>query len=370
MTPGDGGPGDEHAGGRGRDGGSLGDGAPAPDAFDGRTCGTADAGTDGTEAEGTEAGGRKAGGAEVESMEAAGVGREGTGPDGDATFEEHRRLLFSVAYRVLGSATKAEDVVQEAWLRWNRADRSRVADPRAYLVKLTTRVAIDELRRARADREVYVGSWLPEPIATGPDVAEDAALADSVSMAMLVVLETLSPLERSVFVLREAFGFSHAEIADALDRSEESVRQLAHRARWHVQARRPRFEPDHRLRREATERFMAAAVGGDINALMELLAPDVTLWSDGGGKVRAPRRPIHGAQKVARFFAAIAGEVPPGSATRIIEVNAGPAILVHAGGVPITVLTVDLDAETHRVAALHLIGNPDKLTGLPGTPPS
>ncbi len=283
---------------------------------------------------------------------------------GGAVFEEHRDLLFSVAYRMLGSVTEAEDVVQEAWLRWHRADRSRVQDFRAYLAKLTARVAVDQLRRARAGREVYVGSWLPEPLATGPDVAEDAALADSVSMAMLVVLETLSPLERSVFVLREAFGFSHAEIADALDRSEESVRQIAHRARRHVQARRPRFESDRRLRREAAERFMAAAVGGDINALMALLAPGVTLWSDGGGKVRAPRRPVHGAEKVARFFAAISGDVPPGSAGRITEVNGGPAILVHAGDVPITVLTVDLDPDTHRIAALHLISNPDKLTGL------
>lgn len=299
---------------------------------------------------------------------AGGTGGAGGQADGGAVFEEHRRLLFAVAYRILGSVTEAEDVVQEAWLRWDRADRSHVADPRAYLVKLTTRVAIDELRRARTDREIYVGSWLPEPLATGPDVAEDAATADSVSMAMLVVLETLSPLERSVFVLREAFGFSHAEIADALDRSEESVRQLAHRARRHVQARRPRFEPDPRLRRAATERFMAAAVGGDINALMELLAPDVTLWSDGGGKVRAPRRPIQGADKVARFFAAIAGEMPPGGAGRIIDVNGGPAILVHDGDVPITVVTVDLDPDTRRIAALHLIGNPDKLTGLPAPP--
>lgn len=284
-------------------------------------------------------------------------------------FEPHRGMLFSVAYRMLGSVAEAEDTVQEAWLRWNRADRSEIADPRSYLVKLTTRAAIDQLRRARAEREVYVGTWLPEPLVTEPDIADDAMLADSVSMAMLVVLETLSPLERTVFVLREAFGFSHAEIADVLERSEESVRQLAHRARRHVEARRPRFESDRRLRRQATERFMAAAVGGDINALMEVLAPDVTLWSDGGGKVRAPRRPIHGAEKVARFFAAVMGDVPPGSAGRIVEVNGGPALLVHVDEVPITVLTLDLDPGSRRIAALHLVGNPDKLAGLAaGTP--
>jgi RNA polymerase sigma-70 factor (TIGR02957 family) len=286
----------------------------------------------------------------------------------DDVFEEHRGLLFSVAYRILGSVAAAEDTLQEAWLRWSRVDHSTVSEPRAYLVTLTTRTAIDRLRREKAAREVYVGTWLPEPLVTGPDVAEDAALADSVSMAMLVVLETLSPLERSVFVLKEAFGFPYGEIARVLDRSEESVRQLAHRARRHVDARRPRFATDRRVRRQATERFMRAAVGGDLNALMEVLAPDVTLWSDGGGKVRAPRRPIEGADKVARFFAAIAGEIPPGAEARVIEVNGGPAILIHTADVPITVVTVELDADGDGIRTIHLIGNPDKLAAL--TPPS
>lgn len=289
------------------------------------------------------------------------------GPTSDDVFEKHRTLLFSVAYRMLGSVAAAEDTLQEAWLRWSRVDRSRVSEPRAYLVTLTTRAAIDRLRREKAAREVYVGTWLPEPLVTGPDVAEDVALADSVSMAMLVVLETLSPLERSVFVLREAFGFDHAEIARVLERSEESVRQLAHRARRHVEARRPRFETDRQVRRQATERFLAAAVGGDLNALMEVLAPDVTLWSDGGGKVRAPRRPIEGAEKVARFFAAIAAEIPPGAEVTVIEINGGPAILVHASGVPITVATVELDPDGHGIRAIHLIGNPDKLAALAPT---
>ncbi|MEV0398726.1 RNA polymerase sigma-70 factor [Actinoallomurus sp. NPDC050550] len=283
---------------------------------------------------------------------------------GDDVFEGHRTLLFSVAYRMLGSVAAAEDTLQEAWLRWSRVDRSTVTEPRAYLVKLTTRAAIDRLRREKAAREVYVGTWLPEPLLTAPDVAEEAALADSVSMAMLVVLETLSPLERSVFVLREAFGFDHAEIARVLDRSEESVRQLAHRARRHVEARRPRFEPDRQVRRRATERFLEAAVGGDLNALMEVLAPDVTLWSDGGGKVRAPRRPVEGADKVARFFAAVAGDVPPGSEFRLVEANGGPAVLVHLAGVPITVATVDIDPDGRGISAIHLIANPDKLPAI------
>jgi RNA polymerase sigma-70 factor (TIGR02957 family) len=290
-------------------------------------------------------------------------------PTSDDVFEQHRTLLFSVAYRMLGSVAAAEDTLQEAWLRWSRVDPSTVNEPRAYLVTVTTRAAVDRLRREKAAREVYVGTWLPEPLLTGPDVAEDAALADSVSMAMLVVLETLSPLERSVFVLREAFRFDHAEIARVLERSEESVRQLAHRARRHVEARRPRFETDRQVRRRATERFLAAAVGGDLNALMEVLAPDVTLWSDGGGKVRAPRRPIEGAEKVARFFAAIAGDIPPGAEAGIIEVNGGPAIFVHAAGVPITVATVELDPDGDGIRTIHLIGNPDKLTALaPDTP--
>src|SRR6266545_5853861 len=175
-------------------------------------------------------------------------------------FEEHRDLLFAVAYRMLGTAADAEDVVQDTWLRWSAADRSDVTEPKAYLVRIATNLALDRLRSARAKRESYVGPWLPEPLLTSPDAAEDAEMAESVSMAMLVVLETLSPLERAVFVLREVFGFSYGEIAEALDRSESSVRQLGHRAREHVQARRPRFETDNEMRREATERFIDAAL--------------------------------------------------------------------------------------------------------------
>ena len=215
-------------------------------------------------------------------------------------FARDRSLLIGVAYRMLGWVSDAEDVVQEAWLRWARVDADTVADPRAFLVRTVTRLAIDRLRRIKARRETYVGPWLPEPLLTGPDTvaepvadpATDVDRAESVSMAMLVVLETLTPLERSVFVLHEAFGYPYADIGEMLGRSPATVRQLAHRAREHVQARRPRFVTDAAKRRTATERFLAASLGGDMNALLEPLAPDAKLWADGGGKAKAPLRPI------------------------------------------------------------------------------
>ena len=212
----------------------------------------------------------------------------------EQTFAEHRTLLFSIAYRILGSAADAEDVVQDAWFKWSADDRSQVSDPKAYLARIVSNLAMDRLRSTRRQRETYVGPWLPEPILTERDASEDVAVAESVSVAMLVVLETLSPLERAVFVLKEVFDFSYAEIADAVDRSESAVRQAGHRARNHIQARRPRFEADRDKEARATERFFAASIGGDINELMELLAPDVTLWTDGGGKVRQAMRPIVG----------------------------------------------------------------------------
>jgi len=220
----------------------------------------------------------------------------------DPVFADHRNLLFSVAYRILGSAADAEDAVQDTWVKWSAADRSEVADPKAYLVRIVSNVAMDRLRSAQVRRETYVGPWLPEPILTTADSGDDN---DDVSMALLVVLETLSPLERAVFVLKEAFAFTYGEIADAVGRTEAAVRQAAHRAREHVSARRPRFLADQRRQREVTERFFAATAGGDINTLMQLLAPDVTLWTDGGGKVRQAHRPIFGAERVAKWFAGV-----------------------------------------------------------------
>lgn len=289
-------------------------------------------------------------------------------------FGEYRNLLFSVAYRVLGTAADAEDAVQDAWLKWSAADRSQVADPKAYLVRIVSNVALDRLRSAQVRRETYVGPWLPEPVLTSLGTAESSASTvdslDSVSMAMLVVLETLSPLERAVFVLKEAFGFSYGEIADAVERSEASVRQAAHRAREHVQARRPRFHADRTRQREVTERFFAAATGGDINTLMQLLAPDVTLWTDGGGKVRQAMRPIIGADKVATWFAAIGTRPYEGveiadMSVELVELNGGVGVVFAGAGRVIATLTLDLD-DTGHIAAIHNVANPDKLGAVTG----
>ena len=284
-------------------------------------------------------------------------------------FEAHRDLLFAVAYRMLGTVADAEDAVQDAWLRWSAAPRAGVTQPRAYLTQTITHIALNRLRSARARREAYVGSWLPEPLltATGPDAADRAELAESVSLAMLVVLESLTPEERAVFVLHEVFGFGHAEIAAAIGRSDTSVRQLMHRAREHVQARRPRFDVDAGQQREVTQRFLAAAAGGDIDQLMMVLAPDVTLTSDGGGKAKAPLRPVTGAAKVARFLAAISAQPYMGMdisdmTVEVAEINGGPGALITVDGRPITAMTTVIAGG--RITAIQLVANPDKLRGI------
>ncbi|MFF9064532.1 RNA polymerase sigma-70 factor [Streptomyces sp. NPDC014891] len=286
-----------------------------------------------------------------------------------ACFEEHRALLLGVAYRMLGRAADAEDVVQEAWLRWTAEDRAEVREPRAFLVRITTRLAVDRLRRVAARREAYVGPWLPEPVVTdfgpaAPDTAERALLADSVSLALLVVLESLSPPERAVFVLREAFGFPYAEIATALDRTESAVRQLAARARRHVDERKPRYDVDPAARRDLTERFLTAAAGGDLGGLLDLLAPDVRLVGDSGGKSRAPLRIIEGADKVGRFLHATAGSAAGALDVRLLELNGAPAVLALVDGRPDSVLQIEVLGG--RVQRVHLIRNPDKLESLAG----
>jgi len=286
----------------------------------------------------------------------------------EEAFQANRELLFAVAYRMLGTVADAEDAVQDAWLRWSATPRPDVTHPRAYLVRTVTHIALNRLQSARARREAYVGPWLPEPLLTAaPDAADRAELAESVSLAMLVVLESLTPEERAVFVLHEVFGFTHPEIAAAIGRTDTSVRQLMHRAREHVQARRPRFDVDAGQQREVTERFLAAAAGGDIDQLMMVLAPDVTLISDGGGKARAPLRPITGAAKVAKLIAAGARRPYMGidvSDVRVemAEINGSLGIVATAGGKPIAAVTTIVTGG--RISAIYLVANPDKLGGL------
>ncbi|MEU0589226.1 RNA polymerase sigma-70 factor [Streptomyces sp. NPDC006132] len=282
-------------------------------------------------------------------------------------FEAHRPVLLGVAYRMLGRVADAEDVVQEAWLRWSGAARDDVREPRGYLVRITTRLAIDRLRQIKARGETYIGPWLPEPYVTDfgdtvPDTAERAVLADSVSLAVLVVLESLSPLERAVFVLREAFGFPYGDIAAMLDRGEPAVRQLAGRARKHVEERRPRYEVDPAQRRDLTERFLAAAADGDLEGLLALLAPDVRLVGDSGGKARAPLRVLETADKVGRFLAGAAQKSLPDLSVRFVELNGGPAVLVLSGDKPDAVF--QLDIADGRVQTVYVIRNPDKLRSL------
>lgn len=275
-------------------------------------------------------------------------------------FTEHRSLLFTVAYEITGSVQDAEDVVQDSYLRWAPLDMAVIENPRAYLVRIVTRQALNKLRAATRRREQYVGPWLPEPLLTTPDVAEDAVLADSVSMAMMVVLETLSPSERAVFVLHEVFGYSHPEIAEMLDRPAASVRQLAHRAREHVQARRPAVPADARADEHVLHQFLTATTTGDLSGLLAVLAPQVVLLTDGGGKKSAARRPLHGAGDVARFLIGVAGKF---ETSRIglqpTVVNGMPACLVSLDGELDQVALVQFTGGL--ISGVYLVRNPDKL---------
>lgn len=264
---------------------------------------------------------------------------------------------------MLGTVTGAEDILQDAWLKWHAVDRTTVEHPKAYLVRAVTNPALNRLTSARATREQYIGPWLPEPVLTSPDIAEDTALSDTVSTAMLVVLETLAPVERAVFLLREVFGYSHAEIADTLDRSEANVRQIAHRARDHVRSRRPRFDTDRVARARVTDRFMAACADGDLNALMDLLAPEVTCWSDGGGVVTAARRPMHGPDHVARWILGVlAKPASAGVELTAADINGERGALACSAGNPGAAFTYDLvDGLIHN---LRFQVNPGKLGGL------
>jgi len=278
-------------------------------------------------------------------------------------FARHRRLLFTVAYELTGSAADAEDAVQEAWLRWSAADRSDVLDPRAYLVRVTTRLALDRLRALRTRRETYVGPWLPDPLLTTPDAALQVEQAQDVSAAMLVVLETLSPLERAVFVLREVFDVPYGEIAQVLERTPDAVRQTARRAREHVRVRRPRFTPPDAQQRRATERFMAACATGDTAALVEALAPDVVLLSDGGGKATAALRPIEGVEKVARTLVGLAAKPEAlGLDYEPADVNGAVGGVWSVGGDPVMAASLEYDGD--RIARVLMFRNPERLAGL------
>jgi RNA polymerase sigma-70 factor (TIGR02957 family) len=275
-------------------------------------------------------------------------------------FVVHRSLLFTVAYEMLGSAADAEDVLQESWLRWTDVDQSQVREPRAYLVRTVTRQALNRLRTLSRSREDYVGEWLPEPLLTSPDVAEDIELAESVSIAMLTVLETLGPTERAVFVLREVFEMPYGEIAEAIGKSATTVRQIARRAREHVAARRPRVQVSRTEQQAVVERFLASLRTGQLQELLEVMAPDVVLIADGGGLAAAALAPIYGAELVATVLAR-ANQVVTAFETMTVWLNGAPAGRFEIDGEP---TAVSLVVENGRVTRIYLMRNPQKLTRL------
>jgi RNA polymerase sigma-70 factor (TIGR02957 family) len=274
----------------------------------------------------------------------------------DDPFITHRSLLFTVAYEMLGSAADAEDVVQESWLRWADVNKAGVRDPRAYLVRIVTRQAMNRLRSVSRRREEYVGEWLPEPLLTSPEVAEDAELAENVSIAMLVVLETLGPTERAVFVLREVFETAYDEIAEVVGKTPAAVRQIAHRAREHVAARRPRMQMDRAEQLAVVEKFLAAVSTGDVKSLMEVLAPDVVAIADGGGVVPALRKPITGAKTLAAQLVRLA-EVS-GFVATAVWLNGMPGVRCDFDG---AAAALNLVVEDGRITRIYAINNPHKL---------
>jgi RNA polymerase sigma-70 factor, ECF subfamily len=301
-------------------------------------------------------------------MNEAMTARAGVPEDRADTFEQHRRLLFSIAYRMLGSVMEAEDVVQEAWLRWQVVTSEEVRSPKAFLSTVVTRLCLDQLKSARARRESYVGPWLPEPLITSeadPRLAPDARIDayESISMAFLVLLESLTPLERAVFLLREVFDYPYPEIAEIVGRREDGCRQLFHRAKQYLTERRPRFQPTPAARERLTAGFVRAAEAGDLEGLMSLLAEDITLWTDGGGKVAAALRPLHGPNAVARFLLGVTQRVQPLSTFELLEVNGEPAILFRIPPAPpapsLGVVVLEMDEE--RIHAIRVVGNPEKL---------
>jgi RNA polymerase sigma-70 factor (TIGR02957 family) len=287
-------------------------------------------------------------------------GGDGRPDPATEAFLAHRNLLFTVAYEMLGSAADAEDALQETWLRWAGVDLAAVRDQRAYLVQIATRQALTRLRTLGRRKESYVGPWLPEPLLTAPDVADDVELADSVSMAMMLVLETLAPAERAVFVLREVFDVGYEEIAEAVDKSPAAVRQIAHRARAHVAARRPRGGVSAAATRDALDAFRRAVETGDLQSLLDVLAPDVVYLADGGGVKQAAPRPVTGADKVGRLLTAGLRRIVAAATLHPAQVNGYPALILRLDGEIDTVLAVRIDDD--RITGLYAVRNPEKLS--------
>jgi RNA polymerase sigma-70 factor, ECF subfamily len=281
-------------------------------------------------------------------------------------FDELRPLLFSIAYRMLGSVMDAEDVVQDTYVRWLEASDADVRSPRAYLATIVTRLSINHLRSARVQREVYVGPWLPEPLVTdqSPDQSSTLELAESLSMAFLVLLERLSPVERAVFLLHEVFDLEYAEIARIVEKTEANCRQILARAKKHVGAPRARFKADPGQAEDLMRRFSQAAAAGDMQGLLAVLAEDITLWADAGGKVPgAALKPVHGGASVAKFVIGVMRRVvPPETIVRPAEINGQPGFISYAGGRPQAALIFEIRDE--RIQAIYAIGNPDKLRTL------
>lgn len=284
-------------------------------------------------------------------------------------FAAVRPLLFSIAYRMTGSVMDAEDVVQDTYLRWQEADHAAIQSPQAFLATIVTRLCINQLTSARARRETYVGPWLPEPLVTAnvPDASGSVELAESLSMAFLVLLERLTPNERAVFLLHEVFDFEYAEIARIIDKSEANCRQLLRRARKHVGSARSRFNASPEQAERLLERFNDAVGAGDLNGLVATLAEDITLWPDGGGKaVGAALNPIHGADSVARFVLGFARRFAPKErVVRQTEINGQPGFISYLSGAPVAAIVFDIRDD--RIHTIYAIGNPDKLRGV--TPP-
>lgn len=280
------------------------------------------------------------------------------------SFNAHRGQLFGIAYRMLGSVAEADDLVQETWLRWQKQDLEKVSSPKAWLISTITRLCIDQLRSARRQREEYYGVWLPEPLVeNAPASPENSAmLAESLTMAFMLLLETLDPVERAVFVLREVFDYDYADIAAIVGKSEANCRQIVRRSKLQLATPPVTTTPNEAARR-VVEKFMAAAAGGEVRDLLALLTADATLYSDGGGRVSAAGRPIHSADHISRFFVGIRNRQPTAVTLRFVAINGRPGVLMSSGGHIFNAVSFDLDGE--RVRAIYIVRNPEKLKHLP-----